>query len=173
MSHIEKLYHINNYGQVLITPHIAVWEYRDRIDGTMPYIENTEHLNAILTLFIIFENIRNKWDKPIKILSGFRTHSHQMQLVKENKKAALYSPHEKGVALDITAGTVEDNEQLYKIICDSYQWLRVGFYKYQKKFIHIDTAPILPDNSIPNSKVEINGQIFTVSELWHKEGLRW
>ena len=163
----------NKYGIDLLTPYIARWEYKDRLDGSLPVIECDGQAKAILTLFHIFNNIRVMWSNPIKITSGYRTLEHQKRLIKEGKKAAKYSPHTKGVALDILAGTTYDNEQLYHLITETYPWLRIGFHAYKQKFIHMDVAPLLPDDCIPDEKVILRGREYKLIDVWHEKGARW
>lgn len=107
-------------------------------------IENTPNPNQLHNLEKLILNlldpIREKWGKPIRVNSGFRS--------KELNKAiggAGNSEHMKGMAADITTGNKEDNLRLFDLIagCDlpfrqlidehRYSWIHVSYNEDDNK----------------------------------------
>ena len=99
-------------------------------------------------ILVVFEMLRSKIGKPIKITSGFRTQKKQAELYAQNLGAAAlgFSTHQLGLALDLHAGTSEIVDryvrELRKIRQDIS--IRIGWKKYLSQgryFVHIDCAP--------------------------------
>jgi len=154
-----KLFYIKDN---LITPHISLNEYKCHHCGKLPIIKNYQHYSAILHLFSIFENIRAYYDEPIVITSGYRCPEYQEILRSKGYKAAKYSPHNFGVALDIMGHTIEDTAKLYAYIKKQFPDVRLGYFKYKEHFIHMDVAYLLKPEDIPEP----------AKPYWHK-GARW
>lgn len=84
------------------------------------------------TLLEMLDEVRDKFDKPIHINSGFRTPAHNEKVGgKEN------SSHLKGLAVDIACTNSKDRFDLINCLLD------VGFSRIgiAKTFIHADIDP--------------------------------
>jgi len=81
------------------------------------------------TLLEMLDEVRDKFDKPIHITSGFRTPAHN-----EAVGGVETSSHLKGLAVDIACTNSTDRFDLLNCILD-VGFSRVGI---AKKFIHID-----------------------------------
>ena len=81
------------------------------------------------TLLEMLDEVREKYDKPIHITSGFRTPIHN-----ESVNGKENSSHLKGLAVDISCTNSTDRFDLLNCILD------VGFNRVgiAKNFIHID-----------------------------------
>ncbi len=77
---------------------------------------------------------REKFDKPIKITSGFRTEAYNQDLKARGYKASSKSSHLKGLAVDIHCNNSKDRFELVDILLD------VGFNRIgiANTFIHAD-----------------------------------
>lgn len=93
---------------------------------------NPQQTEALRQLVInVLQPLREKYGKPIKINSGFRS-----ILVNKKVKGAPTSQHTKGEAADITAGSREENMKLFHAI------LEIGKYdqlinEYDFSWIHV------------------------------------
>ncbi len=124
----------------------------------------------------VFEAIRKKWEKPLKINSGYRTERKQEQLRKnKNYKgfAAVHSPHCYGFALDIDTKSKEETKELLKVVREirkHFPYMRIGWQKYLEAgatFIHIDVAPyFFGEKGIWKNKPCPN-------DVWRYAGLEW
>lgn len=81
------------------------------------------------TLLEMLDEVRDKFDKPIHITSGFRTPAHN-----EAVGGVETSSHLKGLAVDIACTNSTDRFDLLNCILD-VGFSRVGI---AKNFIHID-----------------------------------
>ena len=81
------------------------------------------------TLLEMLDEVRDKFDKPIRINSGFRTPAHN-----EAVGGAENSSHLKGLAVDIACNKSQDRFDLINCLLD------VGFSRIgvAKTFIHAD-----------------------------------
>ena len=77
---------------------------------------------------------REKYDKPIKITSGYRTQAYNENLKARGYKASKNSSHLKGLAVDIHCNNSKDRFVLVDILLD------VGFNRIgiANTFIHVD-----------------------------------
>ena len=77
---------------------------------------------------------REKYDKPIKITSGYRTQAYNEDLKARGYKASKNSSHLKGLAVDIHCNNSKDRFELVDILLD------VGFNRIgiANTFIHAD-----------------------------------
>jgi len=99
-------------------------------------------------LFPIVDEFRKRVKKPVRINSAYRSQEEQDDLRKRGFRAAKYSPHVQGMALDIdtvskaeTYAHVRILEQISKELDIK---IRIGFRKYLKDgntFIHFDVCP--------------------------------
>lgn len=81
-------------------------------------LENTPNWNQIDNIKRLINDlldpIREKWNKPIKVNSGFRSES-----VNSAVNGAKNSQHKTGEAADITTGNPTDNKRLFDLIVSS------------------------------------------------------
>lgn len=93
---------------------------------------NTEQLNnMILVATICFEPIRLWYGKPIKINSFFRS-----EAVNKAVGGAKTSQHCKGEAIDLSAGSKEENKKIYEWIKENLQYDQV-INEYDYTWVHI------------------------------------
>ena len=87
---------------------------------------------------------REKYDKPIKITSGYRTKAYNEGLKKRGYKASPNSSHLKGLAVDIHCNNSKARFELVDILLD------VGFNRLgiANTFIHADIDKDKPRNLI-------------------------
>lgn len=87
---------------------------------------------------------REKYDKPIKITSGYRTKAYNEGLKKRGYKASPNSSHLKGLAVDIHCNNSKARFELVDILLD------VGFNRLRiaNTFIHADIDKDKPQNLI-------------------------
>ena len=87
---------------------------------------------------------REKFDKPIKITSGFRTEAYNQDLKARGYKASSKSSHLKGLAVDIHCDNSKDRFELVDILLD------VGFNRIgiANTFIHADIDQDKPSHVI-------------------------
>jgi len=116
-------------------------------------------------LIRVFEGLRAKLGKPIRITSGYRSQTKQDQLRAGGYRAAVTSPHVRGYALDLAYDGETDMIRMLAILRDE-PGIRIGWKEYRnagQSFIHIDVAPlayaVLADRSFPLA--------------WRSPGLEW
>lgn len=95
-----------------------------------------ENLVALVTN--ILDPVRQKYGKPIKVNSGYRS-----KQVNAAVKGALNSQHVTGEAADISAGSPEENKKLFEIISTmnfdqcinefNYSWVHVSFSRKKNR----------------------------------------
>ena len=87
---------------------------------------------------------REKFDKPIKITSGFRTEAYNQDLKARGYKASSKSSHLKGLAVDIHCNNSKDRFELVDILLD------VGFNRIgiANTFIPADIDEAKPSHVI-------------------------
>jgi hypothetical protein len=105
----------------------------------------------------LFEDIRARWGRPIKISSGYRCIKKQRELYDQGITSAIISAHCFGTALDLDTSSEEETKSLVKLMGTYQPDLRVGFQSYLNRgqtLIHIDTSYLL---NIPYSKKLVRG----------------
>ena len=100
-----------------------------------------------LTLLVqfILDPLREKYGKPIIISSGYRCEELNKLL-----NGSKTSQHKKGLAADITTGSVSENKKLFDLIIKlnlpfdqlidekNYQWIHVSYSsKPRKQILHL------------------------------------
>lgn len=105
-----------------------------RIKNTIP-----DNLRGNIEALVdnILDPLREAWGRPITINSGYRSPS-----LNQAVGGVATSMHQSGQAADITAGSVADNQRLYKLV----QALKLPYFeligtKYGFKWLHISYAP--------------------------------
>lgn len=98
------------------------------------------HLN--LLVYFILDPLREKYGKPITVSSGYRC-SELNELI----GGAKNSQHKKGLAADITAGSISENKKLFDLIIklnlpfdqlineNNYKWVHVSYSAKPRKQI--------------------------------------
>ena len=82
----------------------------------------------------MLDQARDKYDKPMRITSGYRTKEYNESLSARGYKASPNSSHLKGLAADLKCENSTDRFKLYDILRE------VGFNRIgvAKTFIHVD-----------------------------------
>lgn len=101
------------------------------------------HLN--LLVHFILDPLREKYGKPIIVSSGYRCEELNKLL-----NGSKTSQHKKGLAADITAGSISENKKLFNLIIKlnlpfdqlidekNYQWIHVSYSsKPRKQILHL------------------------------------
>ena len=90
----------------------------------------------------LLDPIREKWGKPIRVNSCFRS-----EAVNSAVNGARNSQHKTGEAADITTGNPTDNKRLFEMIASSgltydqlideknYQWIHISLSKRNRQQI--------------------------------------
>lgn len=89
-------------------------------------------------LFDHFETIRIKWGRSIPISSGYRCPEWNRKV-----GGVLNSVHMFGLALDLDCENIIKVDKLYTLINEYAPSLRVGVYKDNGSFIHIDVGYLI------------------------------
>lgn len=110
----------------------AFYDHDGQRTGHIPYIYKE--------FFEIFEELRTKWGKPIRITSGYRCPKYQHKLYDQGMTNAILSPHSTGLALDLDCKSMNDVDVLAGLAESVSPELRIGIYKYKMTFVHIDAA---------------------------------
>lgn len=93
---------------------------------------NEEQLKAMkLVAEKCFEPLRTWYNKPIKINSFFRS-----DLLNRAVKGSLTSQHKKGEAIDIDAGSKEENKKLFEYIKNHLDFDQV-INEYDFSWVHV------------------------------------
>ena len=112
-------------------------------------LENTPNWNQIdnikRLIIDLLDPIREKWGKPIKINSCFRSESVNLAV-----NGARNSQHKTGEAADITTGNATDNKRLFEMIASSglaydqlideknYQWIHISLStRNRQQILHL------------------------------------
>lgn len=112
-------------------------------------LENTPNWNQIdnikRLIIDLLDPIREKWNKPIKVNSCFRSES-----VNSAVNGARNSQHKTGEAADITTGNSTDNKRLFDMIVSSgltfdqlideknFAWLHISFStRNRQQILHL------------------------------------
>ncbi len=82
----------------------------------------------------VLEKVRALWGAPIHVNSGYRC-----EVLNKAVKGSKNSQHLRGMAADITTGTIEGNRRLFDMVAQSdiqfdqlidecgYQWLHISY----------------------------------------------
>lgn len=104
-----------------------------------PNVEQLNNMIAVATQ--CFEPLRKWYGKPIKINSFFRNEALNIAV---GGKSSPISQHTKGEAIDISAGSKEENEKLFNwaksnLVFDQlineydFSWVHISFRKGQNR----------------------------------------
>jgi hypothetical protein len=126
-------------GQPYVSPHIAKYEVDDNWTGEVMIFE---------PVISCFEEARRLLGRPIGINSGYRTEAYQKHLKEIGYKAATYSPHCRGAALDLAIPTGTTYLALVTLFKQAAKNLglpkpRFGYKAYGYTFVHFDLVFML------------------------------
>ena len=83
-----------------------------------------------------FEPLRTWYNKPIKVNSFFRS-----DLLNRAVKGSLTSQHKKGEAIDLDAGSKEENKKLFDYIKNHLEFDQV-INEYNYSWVHVSYSKI-------------------------------
>ena len=98
-------------------------------------IDNTPNAEQLTNMELVakacFEPVRNWYGKPIRINSFFRS-----DLLNKKVKGSKTSQHVQGKAIDIDAGSIEENQKIFNWLKDNVQFDQLIF-EYGGEWIHV------------------------------------
>lgn len=98
-------------------------------------IDNTPPKEVVLNLVKLVDNVldplRERYGKPIRVTSGYRSEELNISL-----KGAKTSHHLKGQAADITVGTKVGNRLLYELIRDNFKYTQL-INEHDFSWVHV------------------------------------
>jgi hypothetical protein len=99
-------------------------------------------------LCAVLESIRSVWDKPMSILSGYRSVAYNQALYNDRGEPATNSEHSRGNAADIQISGVKAFE-VHEAILDLYKQglIQIGGLGLYDRFVHVDIRPT-PDGRL-------------------------
>ena len=112
-----------NYGNVKLSEHFTLGEFKCSDNSRMIFID--------CELIDVLEDVRNHFNKPVVINSGYRTVAYNSSL----SNSAPGSQHTLGKAADIKISGIEPIT-IYNYLCNKYpEKFGIGIYN---TFVHID-----------------------------------
>ena len=118
-----------------ISKHISFKEATHSNTAIARKIKNVPDADTIVRMKLVaekcFEPVRIWYGKPIKINSFYRSPKLNSAVGGASK-----SQHVKGEAIDLTAGSIEENKKLYDWICDNLEFDQ-AIWEYGGKWIHV------------------------------------
>ncbi len=130
-----------------ITPHLTSSEYVCKCCARFP-IDFDVNRPCYSRLFRAFENLREKWGKPLVINSGYRCVARNKAVGGED-----WSAHVFGLALDIQFGSAQEVDDFVKLVKREEPELRCGWALYRKQganVVHLDTGHMVNPRPTPN-----------------------
>ena len=120
-----------------LSDHLSASEYRCRCCGKLPpqFVEGGLIHDAYKTLFYTFERIREMWQKPLIVTSGYRCKARNAAVGGEG-----CSPHLFGLALDLKVDSFEEARILAYAAKKTGLPMRLGYKKYNVPTFHFDVA---------------------------------
>lgn len=98
-------------------------------------IDNTPPKEVVLNLVKLVDNVldplRERYGKPIRVTSGYRSEELNRSL-----KGSKTSHHLKGQAADITVGTKIGNRLLYELIRDNFKYTQL-INEHDFSWVHV------------------------------------
>jgi len=126
-----------------ISKHITYFEATQSPTATKLGINNNPNIAQLEAMKLVaekcFEPLRVWYGKPIKVNSFFRS-----DLLNRAVKGAVTSQHKKGEAIDLDAGSKEENKKLFEwikanLVFDqvineyNYSWVHVSYSKVKNR----------------------------------------
>lgn len=121
-----RTHYVSKVGEQKLSQHFKVKEFQSK-DGVDKVLIDTD-------LVSILQKIRSHFNRPVTILSAYRTPTHNA-----NIGGSSTSYHVKGMAADIQVKGVDPI--LVGLYAESLGVGGVGVYAYNGGFVHIDTRP--------------------------------
>lgn len=127
-----------------------------------------DRLMLAATLYT-FDEVRRAHGGPLLISSGRRSQAKQQQLIKQGYRAATFSAHTMGVAIDVVVPKSMTDEQLVLEVVSAAVRLdlprpRIGWMRYRvngkSPIVHFDFAFLL------QRQAWMPGQWFKVGAIW-------
>ena len=118
-----------------ISKHITYLEATQSPTATKLGINNNPNEAQLEAMKLVaekcFEPLRTWYGKPIKVNSFFRS-----DLLNRAVKGAITSQHKKGEAIDIDAGSKEENKKLFEWIKANLIWDQL-INEYDFSWVHV------------------------------------
>jgi len=123
-----------------ISKHITYFEATQSPTATKLCINNNPDKAQLEAMKLVaekcFEPLRVWYGKPIKVNSFFRS-----DLLNRAVKGAITSQHKKGEAIDIDAGSKEENKKLFEWIKANLIWDQV-INEYDFSWVHVSYSKL-------------------------------
>ena len=123
-----------------ISKHITYFEATQSPTATKLGINNNPNEAQLEAMKLVaekcFEPLRVWYGKPIKVNSFFRS-----DLLNRAVKGAITSQHKKGEAIDIDAGSKEENKKLFEWIKENLVWDQV-INEYDYSWVHVSYSKV-------------------------------
>jgi len=123
-----------------ISKHITYLEATQSPTATKLGINNNPDKAQLEAMKLVaekcFEPLRVWYGKPIKVNSFFRS-----DLLNRAVKGAITSQHKKGEAIDIDAGSKEENKKLFEWIKANLVWDQV-INEYDYSWVHVSYSKV-------------------------------
>lgn len=113
-----------------------IWQELACKDGTN-YPNEFRVNGSLKKLTEMFENIRAIWNKPIKVISAYRTPAHNLKI-----GGVKNSQHVQGRALDLQPPDGITINEFYRHIFIRAHTLGIGGLGRYKTFVHVDIRPV-------------------------------
>jgi zinc D-Ala-D-Ala carboxypeptidase len=118
-----------------ISKHITYLEATQSPTATKLGINNNPNEAQLEAMKLVaekcFEPLRTWYGKPIKVNSFFRS-----DLLNRAVKGAITSQHKKGEAIDLDAGSKEENKKLFEYIKANLIWDQL-INEYDFSWVHV------------------------------------
>lgn len=111
--------------------HFTIQELSTTNSGLQNIPSVTEQKNLRKLVDNVLDPLRELYGKPIHVNSGYRS-----PLVNRKVNGAVNSDHVKGMAADITAGSMEENQKLYELIRDNFTFRQL-INEHDYKWVHV------------------------------------
>ncbi|MBQ1411841.1 MAG: DUF882 domain-containing protein [Clostridia bacterium] len=120
-----RTYRLKKSGNLRLSEHFTVREFRCRDGSDTVLIDDR--------LVTLLENIRERFGKPVRINSAYRTAKYNARI-----GGVSNSYHVKGMAADIVVQDISPKRVAQ--YAETLNCGGIGWYEH-KKFVHIDTRP--------------------------------
>jgi uncharacterized protein YcbK (DUF882 family) len=119
----------------MISEHISLEEATKSATAIRNGIDNTPSVDVAKSMILVaakcFEPLRNWYGKPIRINSFYRCPELNALV-----KGSPTSDHVKGMAIDIDAGSIPENEKLFNWLKENVEFTQL-INEYNFSWVHI------------------------------------
>jgi zinc D-Ala-D-Ala carboxypeptidase len=119
----------------MISEHISLEEATKSATAIRNGIDNTPSVEAAKNMLLVakhcFEPLRKWYGKPIRVNSFYRCPELNALV-----KGSPTSDHVKGMAIDIDAGSIEENQKLFDWLKDNVEFTQL-INEYNFSWVHI------------------------------------